>query len=93
MVGKITKHDPENQYEDHVYPPSFVAGRSKPEFDPQDGMEVGIEREVTVTRDSVSFVLLIPSVGGLMKTEIRSVTVWQFEQHYDYNSYKKSNLV
>lgn len=52
MVGKLTKHR-DNQYADHVYPPESP---SKPHFtrSTQSAMEIGIEREVTVTRDSVS---------------------------------------
>ena len=53
MVGKLTKH---NQNGDHVYPPSEATSPSKHRFtrSHQSAMEIGIEQEVTVTRDSVS---------------------------------------
>ena len=57
MVGKITRHDP-NQFAEHAYPPSYNVSRSKVETEHehyQTALEVGIEQEVTVSRDSVSF--------------------------------------
>ena len=63
MVGKVTKRDPNNQFADHVYPPSFNAAHDKADIDrcQQTALEVGIEQEVTVTRDSVSTLSALPS--------------------------------
>ncbi|KAJ3539040.1 hypothetical protein NM688_g6423 [Phlebia brevispora] len=56
MVGKITKRDP-NQFADHVYPPSLDPGPTKADMvrSQQTALEVGIEHEVTVTRDSMHY--------------------------------------
>ena len=76
MVGKITKHDP-NQFADHVYPPSFAGARSKAdgERSQRSNLEVGIEQEVTVTRDSVSTspacFVLATLCGGLNQDSLR----------------------
>lgn len=55
MVGKLTRH--ENQFQDHVYPPSstHATSRTKAAMLASQGsaLEVEIEQEVTVTRDSV----------------------------------------
>ena len=60
MVGKLTKHEnhPDNVH--HVYPPSASrdasAPRSKQDLlrSQTSALEVEIEQEVTVSRDSVS---------------------------------------
>ena len=52
MVGKLTKH--ENQFQDHVYPPSASRVPRTKEDMLRSQLEVEIEQEVTVTRDSVS---------------------------------------
>lgn len=59
MVGKITKRDA-NQFADHVYPQSLDAEQGKADMQRSglSGLEVGIEQEVTVTRDSVSSLLV-----------------------------------
>lgn len=55
MVGKITKRDP-NQFADHVYPPSLNPAQSKADMvrSQQTALEIGVDQEVTVSRDSVS---------------------------------------
>lgn len=65
MVGKITKR--ENQFAEHVYPPSLHAEPSKADMErsQQTALEVGIEQEVTVTRDSVSRLLFSVCFGDL----------------------------
>ncbi|KIP06228.1 hypothetical protein PHLGIDRAFT_19513 [Phlebiopsis gigantea 11061_1 CR5-6] len=50
MVGKLTKHD--NQFQDHVYPPSASRVPQTKEDMLRSQLEVEIEQEVTVTRDS-----------------------------------------
>lgn len=55
MVGKLTKH--ENQFADHAYPPSSSRVPLTKEGmlrSQRSVLEVEIEQEVTVTRDSVS---------------------------------------
>ena len=57
MVGKLTKHD--NQFQDHVYPPSASRVPQTKEDMLRSQLEVEIEQEVTVTRDSVSLLRLL----------------------------------
>ena len=67
MVGKITRHDP-NQFAEHAYPPSYNVSRSKVETEHyQTALEVGIEQEVTVTRDSVGVSAQIVPIESLMR--------------------------
>ncbi|THG98803.1 hypothetical protein EW026_g3441 [Hermanssonia centrifuga] len=56
MVGKLTKHNP-NQFADHVYPPSSAPGSKldinhSQQYTSATALEVGVDREVTVTTDS-----------------------------------------
>ena len=59
MVGKVTRHQPD-EYVDHSYPPD---ASSKVQFystqTQATAMEIGIEHEVTITRDSVSLSCII----------------------------------
>ena len=67
MVGKLTRHD--NQFQDHVYPPSstHATSRTKAAMLASQGsaLEVEIEQEVTVTRDSVRVPHASPSPAFL----------------------------
>ena len=70
MVGKLTKHNPDHA--DHVYPPSFSAVHSKSDDHLRQqttALEVGIEQEVTVTRDSVSLSPYHPMLESLTWTK------------------------
>lgn len=97
MVGKLTKH--ENAGEQvHVYPPSSSARgggapRSKADMlrSQQSALEVEIEQEVTITRDSVSacHVLVGCGPGVERAADARSIGDLQFDEH----EYKKAGYV
>jgi hypothetical protein len=55
MVGKITRNQP-NEYADHAYPPDVDSKTHYYSTNSQGTMEIGVEQEVTITRDSVSVI-------------------------------------
>lgn len=52
MVGKLTRNNP-NQFADHVYATDASPTKDGLYTSQGSALEIGVEREVTVTRDSV----------------------------------------